>query len=205
MITSTSNTFEEVTNLPQVSPAPRTFCTPLDPPIEYIANRFGGSKAKDLARFLRFAVVGISGAVIDLGLVYVLQATILPPIDYWHVAFVTTIAFCTAVISNFTWTRLWVYPDSRSRSMRRQLAYFTLISVTGGMARTLWVTFMHSIIGAMTLPLALPFIQLIRVGYVPGPHAADKFGTLISQMIAMVVVMLWNFFANRYWTYNDVE
>ncbi|MCL4255840.1 MAG: GtrA family protein, partial [Anaerolineae bacterium] len=35
--------------------------------------------------------------------------------------------------------------------------------------------------------------------------AEEKLGTIIAQMIAMVVVMLWNFFANRYWTYRDVK
>jgi putative flippase GtrA len=27
----------------------------------------------------------------------------------------------------------------------------------------------------------------------------------ITLAIAMAVVMLWNFFVNRYWTYNDVD
>jgi putative flippase GtrA len=151
------------------------------------------------------------GAVIDLGLVYLLQATVLPPnpnpnngIDL-NVSLATAIGFFTAVISNFIWTRLWVYPDSRSRSARRQLAMFTLISVTGGVCRTVWVTLTHSFIGQVALPIALPFIQIVRPGYLPGPVAAEKLGTIVSQMIAMVVVMLWNFFANRYWTYNDVE
>jgi putative flippase GtrA len=30
-------------------------------------------------------------------------------------------------------------------------------------------------------------------------------GTLIAQFIGVIVVMFWNFFANRYWTYNDVS
>lgn len=118
---------------------------------------------------------------------------------------VTAIAFCTAVLSNFIWTRLWVYPDSRSRSVRRQLALFAFISTVGGVGRTVWITVTHSFIGTLILPLALPFIRIIRPHYEPGPLAAEKLGTLAALMIAMVVVMLWNFFANRYWTYNDVQ
>lgn len=188
----------------------RGFRNPLDIIIERIARRFG-SRSKEIERFLRFAIVGISGAVIDLGLVYVLQATLLPPnpdpsvtFDL-NVALATAVGFGTAVLSNFIWTRLWVYPDSRSRSLRRQLAMFSFISIVGGVSRTLWVTFTHSAIGTFALPIALPFIEIFRPGYLPGPVASEKLGTIVSQMIAMVVVMLWNFFANRYWTYNDVE
>lgn len=190
--------------------AKRGFHNPLDALIERVAARFG-ERSKEVERFLRFAIVGISGAVIDLGLVYVLQATVLPPSSDpgttfdLNVSLATAIGFFTAVLSNFIWTRLWVYPDSRSRSFRRQLAIFAFISTVGGVSRTIWVTLTHSAIGQFALPLALPFIQILRPGYIPGPVAAEKFGTIVSQMIAMLVVMLWNFFANRYWTYNDVE
>ena len=27
----------------------------------------------------------------------------------------------------------------------------------------------------------------------------------LSLMVAVIVVLFWNFFANRHWTYNDVE
>lgn len=208
MAQSDMNTVEETSN--DTSIPQRGFRNPLDILIERSARRFG-SRSKEVERFLRFAFVGLSGAVIDLGLVYALQATILPPnpesgntFDI-NVALATAIAFSTAVLSNFIWTRLWVYPDSRSRSFRRQFAMFSFISVVGGVSRTLWVTFTHSAIGVFALPLALPFIEVFRPGYIPGPVASEKLGTIVSQMIAMVVVMLWNFFANRYWTYNDVE
>jgi putative flippase GtrA len=178
---------------------------PLNPPIHAIAKRFGGAKAKELERFLRFAVVGISGAVIDLGLLYILQATILPPHNELYVVLASGIAFFTAVISNFTWTRLWVYPDSRSRSMRRQLVMFTFVSVVGGAARLIWMALMAFPIGHLVMPLALPFIQILRPNYAPTAFAEGKLGSLVAQLIAMVIIMLWNFFANRYWTYNDVD
>jgi putative flippase GtrA len=185
----------------------RRFRNPLDYPIAAIAERSGNpQRQKEVARFLRFALVGISGAVIDISLVYMLQATILPPIPGTiNVIIATAIAFITAVVSNFTWTRLWVYPDSRSKSIRRQLAMFTMISVIGGVTRTAWIAFSHSFIGELLMPAALPFIQIFRPGYVPGPLATEKLGTLIALLIAMVIVMLWNFFANRYWTYNDIQ
>ncbi|MCU0497232.1 MAG: GtrA family protein [Anaerolineae bacterium] len=214
MTTSTStSTLEPTENTEEINEVvevtKRVFRNPLDTPIKLIAARFG-AKSKEVERFLKFAVVGISGAVIDLGLVIILQATVLPPkhdeaaIDP-RVALVSLIAFTTAVLSNFIWTRLWVYPESRSKSIRRQLASFTFISFVGGAGRTVWVTVAHSFLGQFALPFLLPLIQLLRPNYTPGPVAAEKIGTLIATLIAMAVVMLWNFFANRYWTYNDVK
>ncbi len=186
---------------------PRRFINPLDYIINAIAARVGGPRReKEVARFLRFATVGASGAVLDISLVYILQATILPPLPgTYNVILATGIAFITAVISNFTWTRLWVYPDSRSKSIRRQLATFTTISTIGGVTRTIWIEATHNFLGELLLPVALPFIQILRPNYIPGPLASGKLGTLVALIIALVIVMLWNFFANRYWTYNDIQ
>jgi putative flippase GtrA len=187
----------------------RTFRNPLDAPIALLARRFG-TRAKEVERFLKFAVVGVTGAVVDFGILIVMQATLLPPgtpddPNKINVALATGIAFLTAVISNFIWTRMWVYPDSRSRSLRRQLALFTFISVIGGVARTLWVTFASFRIGPVLMPAAVSLVHIFRPEYLSTPEGEAKLGSIVAQMIGMAVVMLWNFFANRYWTYNDVE
>jgi putative flippase GtrA len=189
---------------------------PLDIPIEFVARRFG-EKSREVERFLRFAVVGVTGALIDFGLLFFLQATLLHPVDQTgtpiyiipgllsNTALATTIAFFCAVTSNFIWTRLWVYPESRSTPLRVQLVQFILISIVGGVCRTVWINFAYLPMGHWLMPAALPFIQVFRPGYVPSVQAPAKLGTLVAQMIGMVVVMLWNFFANRYWTYKDVK
>jgi putative flippase GtrA len=207
--------------------AVRWFKNPLNPPIAFIAKRYGGKKWRELERFLRFAVVGISGAIIDLGTLTILQATALPPARSLlsplmaisgydpgvslaydqdeYVALATTIAFVLAVISNFVWTSLWVYPDSRARTMRRQISLFILISVAGWIGRTLWVTFTYRLVGRLSTPLLIPFIHMMNSTYEASLVAQNKIGTLITQMIAMWFVMIWNFLANRYWTFNDVD
>jgi putative flippase GtrA len=191
-------------------PGKRAFRNPLDTPIVNIASRFG-EKSKEVERFLRFAIVGASGAVIDFGMLVVLQATILPPNAadgsklYLNVTLATSIAFAMAVLNNFIWTRLWVYPDSRTRSMRRQLAQFTLISVSGGVVRAVWVTSASFPLGHLLWPLVLPLVQNFRPEYLPGEAAEGKLGTIVAQLIGMAVIMLWNYFANRHWTYNDVS
>ena len=180
---------------------------PLDRIILGISSRFG-SKSKEVERFLKFAFVGAIGAVIDFGTLVVLQATLLPPVDpnkNLKVAIATTIAFAAAVISNFIWNRLWTYPDSRSRSIRRQLAQFTLINFIGWTGRTLWVSSAYTWLGATLMPILLPEIQVFRPNYVPSASAEAKLGTIAAWLIGVIVVMIWNFTANRLWTYNDVN
>jgi putative flippase GtrA len=194
-------------NTPEKSKT-RGLRTPLDPIYQAIARRVGGSKAKEVERFLKFATVGTIGFVVDFGTVIVLQATVFPPVDETgqglplNVAIATTIAFVAAVISNFIWNRFWTYPDSRSRSIQRQLVQFAIVSVSGWSARTLWITLAHQPVGQLLYP------SLGGVGFLASltpEDGAARLGTMVTQFIGVFVVMIWNFFVNRYWTYNDVE
>lgn len=182
--------------------------SPLDRPIEAVAQRFGGKRSKEVERFIKFAIVGAIGAVIDSTTLFILQATILAPVDPHKdlkVAVASTLAFFAAVTSNFLWNRYWTYPDSRSRSMRRQMAQFTFINLVGWIGRTLWISTAYKWLGAALMPIVLPEIQMLRPGYVPSASAEAKLGTMAAWLIGVSVVMVWNFLANRYWTYNDVE
>lgn len=188
-----------------VTEPPQGLRTPIDGIIRAVAQRFGAKRAKEMERFLRFAIVGASGAVIDLGLVFILQQTILPPTRGLTAALASGIAAATAVLSNFIWTRYWVYPESRSRSMRRQLAMFTTVSVIGLAFRFVWVLFTAFPVGNFVTPIVAPLIQAISGSFEMNQFTSARIGTIVTQLVAMVVVMLWNFFANRHWTYNDVE
>ncbi len=195
-----------MTQINAVDGTNRAFRNPLDTIINAVANRFG-EKSKEVERFLKFAVVGTIGAIVDFGTLIILQATILPPVkdNNTNVIIATTVAFLAAIISNFLWNRFWTYPDSRSRSVRRQIALFTFISVVGWLGRTAWISWAYSHLGAILMPILLPEIQMFRPGYVPSVTAEAKLGTLAAQLVGVAVVMFWNFFANRYWTYNDVK
>lgn len=188
----------------------RAIRSPLDRPIRAVASRFG-SKAKEVERFLKFATVGSIGAVVDFTTLAVLQATVLPPTNpqgedlTFNVVLATTLAFIAAISSNFTWNRLWTYPDSRSRSIPRQMAQFASVSFIGWLARTIWISSAYIPLGHALMPVALPLILLVNPDYVPSVAAEAKLGTMIAWFFGVIVVMIWNFIANRLWTYNDVE
>jgi putative flippase GtrA len=184
--------------------AVRTIRNPLDGIVQAIARRFG-PREKGVERFLKFSVVGSIGFVVDFGTVFVLQATILPPVNDLNVVIATAVAFTLAILSNFTWNRFWTYPESRSRSARRQITQFAVVSVIGGVARTLWIKSAYLPLGALLMPLAQPVIEIFRPSYAPSPTAEAKLGTMVAQFIGVIVVLFWNFFANRYWTYRHVR
>ncbi len=182
--------------------------TPFDGVIEVVARRIGGgAKAKEIERFIKFAFVGILGFFIDSGTVILLQNTALPPVSETdapldlNVAVATSIAFILAVCSNFVWNRLWTYPDSRSRTARSQLTQFVIVSVLGWAIRTIWIDNSYRYFSAA----ATTFISSVILDYQPALVDEHKLGTMIALLFGVIVVMFWNFLANRYWTYNDVD
>jgi hypothetical protein len=50
-------------------------------------------------------------------------------------------------------------------------------------------------------PLARFFESMAHISF----DAADALAKNATLLSAIGVVMLWNFFINRYWTYNDVD
>lgn len=175
--------------------------------ILWVSGKFG-AKSKEVERFMKFAFVGGIGAVVDFSTLFVLQTTLLkpsPPNERLNVLIATTFAFLAAVTSNFIWNRFWTYPDSRSRSVRRQIAQFTFVNAIGWGMRTLWISIMFVPIGRALTPTFIALVTNIQPEYVPTVETSAKVGTFAAQFVALFFVMLWNFFANRYWTYNDVD
>ncbi len=169
-----------------------------------ISLRFGDEKAKEVERFLKFAIVGIIGAVVDFGVLNLLQATILRPEEpdvQFKVAVATGTAFTSAVISNFIWNRYWTYPDSRSRPLRRQLAQFFVVNVIGLGFRLWFVKTLFDPFGNAGMSV----VEGVGLAEGSSETAVSQLGTNIAQFFAVWIVMFWNFFVNRYWTYNDVE
>jgi putative flippase GtrA len=146
---------------------------------------------RERGRFLRFAFVGIVGAVVDFGIFNLLTTLFhIPPI------IAQVVSFSAAVLSNFLWNRFWTYPDSRSKPIHHQLLQFTVISAIGLAIRT-------PLIAGLTGPTHKLFAS-IRVP--PFTSFSPNFlGNNLALATAVVVVMFWNFFVNRFWTYGDVS
>ena len=146
---------------------------------------------KERERFLKFAVVGAFGALVDFGSFHLLMSIFSMPAEWAQAG-----SFTLAIISNFIWNRLWTYPDSRSKPITNQLVTFFIVNIVGLGIRTPIFTGLEG-----------PFRRLFdRIAFLPfGLVTADRLGYTFALGVAVVVVMFWNFFINRVWTYNDID
>ncbi|MDT8897232.1 GtrA family protein [Thermanaerothrix sp. 4228-RoL] len=135
--------------------------------------------------------MGTIGAVIDFGLFNALtQAS---AFFHQNAVWASVISFIAAVTSNFVWNRYWTYPDSRSKPLAQQGAQFLMVSIIGLLIRTPLFAFLE--------PILIRFFQAWWKWAILSPIIVAH---NVALAIVIGVVMLWNFFANRYWTYNDV-
>lgn len=141
-------------------------------------------------RFLKFTVVGLVGATVDF-----ISFNLLSTLLHLNPVISSVISFCVAVGSNFIWNRYWIYPDSRSKSVRRQGAQFTLVNAVGLLIRTPIFVVLEPFLGS-------EFKVLNAASYGLNPNFL---GHNIALAVTIIVVMMWNFFVNRYWTYNDID
>jgi putative flippase GtrA len=148
---------------------------------------------KERSRFLRFAMVGVIGALVDFGTFNLLNG-----LFGILAVFAQGFSFLAAVLSNFTWNRYWTYPDSRSKKISKQLIQFAVVSMIGLAIRTPIFIFTE-------VPLTRLFtwaghnLRLFPVSW------AQFLGHNGALAVAVLAVMMWNFFINRNWTYNDIS
>ena len=176
----------------------------LRPLIKRFSVRFGGEKHKELERFIKFAFVGLMGTVIDLVILNILLKFV------FHISrdnegptvvIASSISFTIAVISNFLWNRYWTYPDSRSYPVIRQLIQFFAVNIVGLGIRAVIVALLAVPFSKLVAGLPDSFLASLSI---TGDSEAQIGGNM-AIIASVSVVMIWNFFVNRYWTYNDVE
>jgi putative flippase GtrA len=143
---------------------------------------------KEVTRFAKFATVGAIGMIIDLTILNLMYRLVLPPILSGSTAphrllVANSISFTTAVISNFTWNRLWTFPESRQRPIFRQFGQFALVNLIG--------------LGINNLVLLVAFGMIHQI--VPDPYNYN-----LAKVLAIGVVLFWNFGVNRLWTYKGL-
>ncbi len=139
------------------------------------------------SRMVRFAVVGAIGTVVDFGIFNLLiNFTSIEPIS------ASAISFGFAVINNFILNRTWTFPDARKKKIIAQLIQFAIVSVIGLIIRTPIFSFSEKVYAS----LANQWLP----NFVINP---EKLGYNLGLATAIVIVMIWNFVVNKYWTFNE--
>jgi putative flippase GtrA len=151
---------------------------------------------KELQRFIKFGIVGAIGAIVDFA-VFNIMKLVFEAIGLgvaWNVAVkpeviqlvaANTISFSAAVLSNFTWNRLWTFPESRERPLGSQLVQFAIVNVLGWAINTVLLVVMD---------------QFVFQHFV-----SPRLSYNLAKAFAIGVVLFWNFGVNRVWTYRGIE
>jgi len=148
------------------------------------------SNKKEQIRFAKFALVGISGTFIDFFFLNLF-------IQRFGIAQNTAKAFSfsIAVFNNFLWNRLWTYPESRELPFFRQFSQYLIVSIVGLLINiSIFAITNQSLIHALN-------------GFLPNnfPFSSSVVSYNISAAIATIVVLFWNYFANRFWTFRSIS
>jgi putative flippase GtrA len=134
----------------------------------------------ELGRFFRFGLVGASSTLLDFA--------VLSTLKYffgWATLPANIISYSCGTINSYILNRYWVYPEIRNRQNFVQFLQFVLINIIGLGLNVLLVTLLEK-----------PAGQLLG-------NAA--YGYLPAKIAATLIVFLWNFFANRFWTFSDLN
>jgi putative flippase GtrA len=144
---------------------------------------------KERTRFLKFATVGAIGSVVDIMIM-----NMLTHLFHLRLVFAGTISLVCAIICNFVLNRYWTYPDSRSRHFLHQLSMFFLVNLMG-------IAFRVPILHFVEPLMADAVEELAHISHA----SAEILAKNATLALAIGIVMIWNFFINRYWTYNDID
>jgi putative flippase GtrA len=166
------------------------------------------SQPKERKRFIKFLMVGAVGFAVDLGSFNLMHALFigpwvalnllpagLPQIGAYFTGHPEVIeqsfSFCLAVLSNFLWNYMWIYPEAREANQAKKLTKFAIVSVAG------------LLIGAPVFSIALGIWRGLIGATALAALQFNVAGNL-ALMTRVGALLFWNFFVNRYWTYRDV-
>lgn len=137
----------------------------------------------DLRQFIKFCIVGATSFTIDLGISWLLHYRFGLP-----VFLAKTISFSLAVTNGFIWNQRWTFRAVGHRKHHEQYAMFVSVNLVGYV---------------LNVGIVMSVIRLSTGTW--SPPEAPKPVFIMATLIATAVVVFWNFFANRHWTFRPPE
>lgn len=131
-----------------------------------------------LRQFIKFCIVGLSGTIIDLGFYNLFALSI-----GLNIYFARTISFILAATNNYHLNRVWTF-QSKEKKITREFSQFFFVSVIG------------LLLNLVVMKIVLNFTSNL------GNEILEK---NIPVLVAIIIVLFWNFFANKYWTFKGAD
>lgn len=148
---------------------------------------------KTFITFIKFGLVGLSGAVINI----IIFSILISKGVAYQLAFIA--AFLVAVTNNFILNFKWTFKERASdKSVKRKYVQFFTISVINLGVNYVFLELFIKIFGNTE------FIKHI-IGTYFGEANVDKLIKIISQMFAIGVAMVLNFIGNHLITFRHKE
>ena len=158
-------------------------------------TNFARANSKETTRFLKFSVVGMLGTGIDFGVLNLLILTF-----GFSKVLAKTCSFTVAVINSFIWNRLWTFREARDRPVGPLIVQFFLVSVGGLLLNQVIFLSLDAWVlgeaGALAAPMAALALNIGLAHY--------KLAYNLSNAVATIIVLFWNFGANRLWTFRGI-
>ncbi len=151
------------------------------------ARAMAQENRKEIKRFAKFATVGALGSVTDFGVL-----NLLVQVFGLSLGVANLFSFTAAVIQNFFLNRRWTFPESRERKAGGQLFQFAIVSIVGLLINQAVFLGVHNLLE----PYWLQWLGSAELAFTVSYNFAKLF--------AIGVVLFWNFFANRLWTYRGL-
>jgi len=142
-------------------------------------NDYYKVKYPNIKQFIDFAFVGFSTGILDFGFTFLIR-----DLFNYNEYLANTVGLTTAIITKYFLHRYWVFKaaaDTNKAAEHKKFTKFIIVSVSGiGINNT--VIYLLSFVGI-----------------------AGTTWFYISKVFATGVVMIWNFFANKFWTFKKHE
>lgn len=132
-------------------------------------------------RFIKFGIVGASGVVVNLAVLYIGQEYLFSEIAQQTLRLNLSLALAIfiATISNFFWNRRWTWQD------RKQHRTVPVVVQFGQYALACWV--------GIAVQFGLTNLFALFLHY------------MVANLIAVVIASLFNFVANDFWTFGRLK
>lgn len=130
-----------------------------------------------LRQLIKFGIVGLSSTAVNFTVLNLMLAL------HQNRYAAVTVAFLVSVVNGYIWNKRWTFKAAPAKAAHTQFTQFLLVN-------------------GVSWGLDLLFVRLISVPLEHDLHVSMVKATNIAQLVATGVLVFWNFFANRFWTFK---